>query len=235
MPENFLSKYLVASFDKKYVPPTKQGLVVTISRQKGCGALPIAEMIIEELNQLKYPHGKVVKWKLLSKEILEQSAQKLKVAPAEVDAIMESQEKNVFDEMLLLFSEKSLPNDIKIKNTIRGVIENAANEGNMIIIGQGGVCITRNRKNSLHIKLVAPTEWRIENVAVQDDISLRKAEQIISERDQQREALRQYYLGNKKVNGHIYDMVINVSTMKQSEIASAIFQVIKERQNKLLS
>jgi cytidylate kinase len=233
MADNILSSYLSGSFNKGNLPKTKTGLVVTISREKGAGALPIAKMILEKLHQLRYPLGKVVKWKLISKEILEQSAHKLKLAPTKVDSMLERQSKNLFDELLLTFSEKGLPNDIKIKNTIRSVIENAADEGNVIIIGRGGACITRNRENSLHVRLVAPLEWRVKRIVNVENMSIQEAEQLIKARDQQRIALKKFYLGDKKID-QLYDIVINVSTMKDSEIAEAIFGVIKQRQDALM-
>ena len=233
MAENILSSYISGSYEKEKLPRIKTGLVVTISRQKGAGAFPIAKMIIDKLHQLRYPLGKVVKWKMISKEILEESATKLKVAPKKVDTILERQSKNLFDELLLSFSEKALPNDFKIKNTIKNVIETAADEGNIIIVGRGGACITRERENSFHIRLMAPYKWRVNRIMKVENMGIYEAEQLVKQRDQQREGLKKYYLGDRKIE-ELYDMVINVSTMKDSEIADAIFSVIKQRQDDLM-
>jgi cytidylate kinase len=235
MAENFLSKYLAASIDKKNSADDHKGLVITISRQKGCGAYPIANMLIDKMNALKYPYGKRVPWRLISKEIMEESASKLEMKPALIDPILDKYGKSVFNEIILSLTHQSLPSDIKIKNTIRSVIENAANEGNIIIIGRGGVSITRNFKNSLHIRLEAPLDWRIKAIARQNNISLPQAEKLVKERDMQRTALKLYFLGKPTTDHHIYDLVINVSTMERSEIAEAIFSIVKMRQDKLLS
>ena len=235
MAENFLSKYLAASFDKKSSADDKKGLVVTISRQKGCGAYPIANLLIDKLNDLKYPYGKRVPWKLISKEIMEESAGKLKMKPALIDPLLNKYGKSVFNEIILSLTHQSLPGDIKIKNTIRSVIENAASEGNIIIIGRGGVSITRNYRNSLHIRLEAPLDWRIKVIAKNENISLQEAEKIVKERDLERSALKLYFLGKTTTDHHIYDLVINVSTMDQAEIAEAIFSIVKLRQDMRLS
>jgi cytidylate kinase len=233
MAENILSSYISGSFEKEKLPRIKTRIVVTISRQKGAGALPIVNLILDKLHKLRYPLGKIVKWKVISKEILEESADKLKVAPKKVDTMLERQSKNLFDELLLSFSEKALPNDFKIKNTIKSVIETAADEGNVIIIGRGGACITRDRQNSLHIRLIAPFKWRVNRIMKVENMGMPEAEQLVRLRDQQREGLKKYYLGDIKAE-ELYDMVINVSSMKDSEIADAIFAVIKQRQDALM-
>ena len=46
--------------------------------------------------------------------------------------------------------------DLKIRTTIAKVIRKFANEGNAIIVGRGGVAITRDIPLSLHIFLEAP-------------------------------------------------------------------------------
>jgi len=232
MASNFLSSYLSGvSFDKKHKPGEKKGLVVTISRQKGCSAFPISKMIVEKLNELRYPLGRVIKWNLVSKEILMDSAAKLKVNPAKMDALMDM---DVVQEFLLNLSGKTLPSDIKIRNTIRNAIQNVAAKGNIIIIGRGGVTITREWENSLHIRLIAPVDWRVKQIAKYENLSLEKANKEVLERDRQREALRQYFFGVRKADMHLYDVTINVSTMEQDEVAEAIFRIIKTRQDELV-
>lgn len=231
MPGNFLSSYLSASFDKTKQKSSKQGLVVTISRQKGCGAFPISKLVIEKLNELRYPLGKVIKWDLVSKEILKESAEKLKVAPEQVDRLMDV---DVVQELLMNLSGKSLPSDIKIRNTIRNVIKNAASKGNIIIIGRGGVSVAREWENSFHVKLMAPFEWRVRQIASEGNMSLKEADSLVKLRDKQRETLKQYFLGVRKADAHLYDITVNVSTMQHSEVADAIFSVVKSRQDALV-
>ncbi len=232
MLQNVLSKYLSAKFDENQMRKEKDGhgLVVTISRQTGCDGLPVVEKLVRKLNQKKHPYGKVVKWKYLSKEILVKSAKKLRVHPDKIDHLLNEQEKNIFQEILLSLSDKNYPNDIKIKKTIKEVIETAAKEGNVIILGRGGVALTRHLKKSLHIRLSAPLEWRIKKEAQEFNTTEQSAEKHIKISDKQRTDLRNYYFG-KVTDELIFDVVYNVSTMKSSEIVNSIYHLIESRQD----
>ena len=231
MSEDTLSSYLGSNVDAKSNGNRPKGLVVTISRQKGCGAFEISNLIIDKLNKLSYPDVKIPEWKLMSKEILEHSADQLKVAPSEVNTIIDMHE---IQRLFLSFSSKSLPADATIKGTIREVIENAAKQGNVIIIGRGGVSITRNIENSVHIDLVAPYEWRVRRIATRDKVSIQEADKYVKDRDKQRESFKQYFLGTKQVDEHLYDLIINISTMKPDEVAEMIYNIVKSRQDALV-
>ncbi|MCH8231987.1 MAG: cytidylate kinase-like family protein [Bacteroidetes bacterium] len=231
MLQNALSKYLSAKFDENQMRKEKdgQGLVVTISRQTGCDGLPIIEKLVKKLNQKKHPFGKPVKWKYLSKEILVKSANKLRIHPDKIERLLNEQEKNIFEEILLSLSDKNYPSDIKIKKTIKEVIETAAKEGNVVILGRGGVALTRHLKKSLHIWFSAPLEWRIKKEAIEFNTTEQSAEKHIKISDKQRSDLRNYYFGKVK-DDTVFDVVYNVSTMKSSEIVNSIYQLIVSRQ-----
>ena len=61
--------------------------VITISREFGCEATPIAEGLIEKLNTL---HTKQNDWQIISKEILEDVSNELNVTPVRIEHAMEN-------------------------------------------------------------------------------------------------------------------------------------------------
>ena len=231
MPENVISTINNSVDNNNDKQADEPGLVVTISRQKGCGALPIANLIIKDLNAIRKKDVKSPKWKLISKEILKESSEHLKISPSQVDSIIDM---NVLQKLMFSFSTKTPPKDSIIKNTIQEVILNAAKRGNIIIVGRGGVSITRDMKNSLHIKLVAPLEWRINKIASKNNISMEEADSVVMERDRQRDIFKKYFLGDKEADIHLYDCIVNVSTMTKREVADAISSIIKVRQEALV-
>ena len=48
---------------------------------------------------------------------------------------------------------------------IPGEIRNIAKTGYVIIVGRGGVAFANDNPASLHIKLTAPVEWRVERIS----------------------------------------------------------------------
>ena len=80
-----MNNTLMAYLDKRLHPKdsrypsanTQPGPVICISREVGCGAVNIAKLLASELNK----QSLVKKWKVLSKEILQQSARELNMDP----------------------------------------------------------------------------------------------------------------------------------------------------------
>ncbi|HEX7584966.1 MAG TPA: hypothetical protein VF373_09780 [Prolixibacteraceae bacterium] len=70
----YLNKRLYPNDTRYLSAHTQTGPVICISREVGCGAVNIAKLLAAELDK----QSQVKKWKVLSKEILQQSALELK-------------------------------------------------------------------------------------------------------------------------------------------------------------
>ena len=75
--ENYLSKRGTAKEVSKKNIAALGGPVITISRQVGCNAVMLAEQIAARLNSEKSD----IKWKVISKEIFQESAKELNMDP----------------------------------------------------------------------------------------------------------------------------------------------------------
>jgi cytidylate kinase len=80
--------------------------------------------------------------------------------------------------------------------------------------------------NSLHIRLQAPLEWRINNVSSREMISLSEAKKKIAQIDAQRNQLHHYFVG-KDPDNTIFDVVFNYSTLSDDEIIGAILNMME--------
>ena len=230
MTQNTVSKFLAASLSNKFLekPTSKKGMVVTVSRDTGCDGVAIVEELVKVLNNDPKQKKNRAKWRFVSKEILDQSAEQLHLNPDRVTRLLNAQDKNLFEEMLLGLSAENYPSDIKIKKTIKNVIQTVAEEGNVIILGRGGVSILEGMKNGLHIKLTAPLEWRVEQVQKAEHVTNTKAGHIVEHADQDRQDMKAFYRGSK-ITYSDYDLVFNVSTLSNKEIAHCIKEVIVNR------
>ena len=230
MAQNSIAKFLSANYIHTLTekPVTKKGMVVTISRDAGCDGMPMVDHLIKLLNKkLKLRKGKS-KWRSISKEILEQAAEKLNLHPDKVTRLLDAQNKNMFEEMLLGLSAENYHSDIKIKNTIKSVIQALANKGNVVILGRAGVSILEGSKKTLHVKLTAPLPWRIEQIKESQGISKAKATKFAENSDEQRQALKAFYR-KRKITYNDYDLVFNVSTLSHKEIAESILRFVINR------
>jgi cytidylate kinase len=118
--------------------------------------------------------------------------------------------------------------DLKIRTTIAKVIRKFANEGNAIIVGRGGVAITRDIPKSLHLYLEAPMEWRALRVAEKHNYTIEQARSYAHNIDKKRTQFRDYFQG--KGNDYTrFDLKLNCMTLEIDEMLDIIIGALKTR------
>jgi cytidylate kinase len=213
--------------DRKSVKELQKdyGPVVTISRAYGCPGKIVAQDLAFNLNKrLVGTHAK--HWKWISKEILDESARELKINKYTIREAVHANKKGVMDDLIISLANKFYPSDTKVKKTLAEVIRGFAQEGNVIIVGRAGVSLTRSIKNSLHIRLQAPVEWRVKIVSERQNMSIDEARRKLLEIDYKRNHLREYYEGMKP-DDSIFDIIFNYQTMNEEEILESIVKVME--------
>ncbi len=205
------------------------GPVITISRLHGCPAKPIAKKLRNLLNEKALAKNiKDVEWQYVTKEIMYESAKELDLEPSRIKYVFDYKQKSMIDELLSAQSSKYYKSDRKIRNTVAMVVRNMANEGHAIIVGRGGVAITRDIPRSLHINLEAPLDWRVVRMAEKLDLTLEQAERTVKDTDKKRKQFRDYFQG-KNTDYTSFDMSFNCMTLSVDEIANIILKAIEER------
>jgi cytidylate kinase len=205
---------------------TKTGPVVTISRDYGCPAKRLAGMLSSALNRVELENYSKNRWSWIGKEILDESAKELNLKPNMVKDIVNKEMGGVVDDIVLSLSHKYYPGDMKIRKTMGAVIRDFAEGGHVIIVGRGGVAITRHIPASLHIKIQAPLEWRVNDVSNRQMISLVEARKKIQTIDTQRQLMREFFEG-KKLDDGIFDVIFNYMTVAEEEIISTIVHMME--------
>jgi cytidylate kinase len=201
---------------------TKKQPFITISREYGCNAHRLIKNLSEELSLYKTTNGKSVLWKAVDHEILASAAKEIGVDHAIIDQITYQ---NINDYLIsflnISFSKYNTPSTEIVKNTIEKIVLKFATAGHVILLGRGGVTITRNLPNALHIRLIAPLKWRAEQVMHREKISMEKAMKLISKIDKTRNEMRDYF-GEKKNSNIIFDLIFNVMRVHENEIINII-------------
>ncbi len=223
-----LSKYLDDWYKEDLTRQLYPGPVVSISREVGCPAKTIAAQLTGELNQLKKTRAKEHPWRWISKEIMMESASELQVEEHQIQHIFDYKHRGILEDLLVAQSKDYYKSDLKIRTTIAKVIRRFANEGNAIIVGRGGVAITRDIPKSFHIFLEAPLEWRCLRVAEKHDMTIDQARQYAQNIDKKRSRFRDYFQG--KGNDYTrFDVKFNCMTLENKEIVEIIIAALKSR------
>ena len=201
------------------------GPVITISRQFGCSGRFLADKLADALNKKRDQQSS---WKVISKEILEKSAKELELDPSQVEYVFKYEKRSAIDDILSALSSKYYKSDRKIRNTIKKVIYSFGKEGHSIIIGRCGSSITKNIRRSLHIRLIAPVDWRVQVIKKRFNLTTKKAKDYVLDIDKKRQELRNNLAGTKLDDTH-YDLLINVKNFTHDEIAEIILGAMEVR------
>lgn len=227
-----LSKYLDDWYKEEPAKHIFPGPVITISREVGCPAKRIAASLAERLSRIqtesRKKQSKDHPWRWISKEIMMESARELDVDSSQIQHVFDYKSRGVLEDLLLAQSKDYYKSDLKIRTTIAKVIRKFANEGNAIIVGRGGVAITRDIPKSLHIYLEAPLEWRALRVAEKHNFTIDQARSYAQNIDKKRSHFRDFFQG-KGSDYTRFDMKFNCMTLEIEEIIEIIIGALKTR------
>jgi cytidylate kinase len=206
-------------------PDKTPGPVITISREVGCSGLELAHALKERLALTRHQDS----WKVLSKEIFQISAHELDLEPEKVAQIFKHVDRNAFDDILYSFREKSSISEKKVRNTVIDVIRTLAEDGHCIIVGRAGHIITSEIKNSLHIRLVAPPEFRVKSIMVKNKLSHEDAIRFISQEEKDRLSYRNALKEKQTEHGELFDITFNRAEFDIENIVDFILYIMEKR------
>jgi cytidylate kinase len=224
--DNFFQRYLQNRFAENQRNLMAPGLnpFITFSREYGCPSKVIAGMLAESLNKIP-GREKTPKWQFINKEILNESAKKLELDTSKVKKLISTEGKGIMDDLFASFSDHYQSN-LRVKKTLREVIRSYAHDGYVIIVGRGGVAITRSFPRSLHIRLQAPIEWRTKEIMEHNCLSEKDAMKLIAETDKNRTNLITTFLGHPFDNS-LFDATFNCQSLSKEEISATILRMME--------
>ena len=157
-----------------------------------------------------------------------ESARELKVDSSQIQHVFDYKSRGVLEDLLFAQAKDYYKSDLKIRTTIAKVIRKFANEGNAIIVGRGGVAITRDIPRSLHVFLEAPLEWRALRVAEKHNFTIDQARSYAQSIDKKRAQFRDFFQG-KGSDYTRFDIKLNCMTLEMKEMIDITIGALKTR------
>ena len=212
---HYLNERMQTSIKSFLKNSEKQGLLITISREAGCGGEKLCNVLAATLNDNRPSQP----WKVISKEILFRSANELKISEKKVERVLKH-ENYAFDEILAALSEKYYKSNKHIIKWVRNEIYDISSNGCTILLGRAGHIIARDIPGSLHVRFVAPLEWRIRRMADLHNCSLTESLNLIKKIEEERKNFKQHFMKDKEEE--TFDLTINISCFSPQVIAGII-------------
>ncbi|HOD44372.1 MAG TPA: cytidylate kinase-like family protein, partial [Anaerolineaceae bacterium] len=112
---------------------------------------------------------------------------------------------------------------------VRNIMLEMAEEGNIIILGRAGQVILSGRPDTLHVRLTAPLEVRINRVAARLSIPYEAARAQVLASDRHRKSyLKKGYQVDWN-NPDLYDLMINTANVSAETAVELILHALASR------
>ncbi len=112
-------------------------------------------------------------------------------------------------------------------STLTSVIRDLAAHGDVCIIGRGSQMILRDSPGAVHVLLVAPLGYRIEEFARREGVTKEEATRRVHEGEKGRVAFHHKFFKIDASDPSLYHLTLNVARMSADQAAQIIAQAVE--------
>ncbi len=205
---------------------------VTISREYGSGGGEIAARLAHALS-----------WRLIDHEAVVRVAHELGLS--EEDAAEQDERVAGFIEQALDSLSRAYPSVTDTVNltplqrqeayhqALQRVIQRAADEGSVVIVGRGSHMALADRRNVLRIAVVAPFGQRVAYVARREGLDGAAARERIQRKDQDRRRYLEVQYHTRPFDPEQYDLMINTGVLSLDDAVALIRDALERKAARL--
>ena len=204
--------------------------VITISRQFASSGSEIAKLVAERLG-----------WTLIDSDFVDRVAERVGLPPEEVasreervPSLMERLAKTLATSSpeAFLTTVEYAPDDAQAEENIvrmtNAVIHEAAEHGDVVLVGRGAQACLARRHDAVHVRIVAPRDIRVQAAEQRLGVSRKDAERTVDKVDHNRKAYVQAHYGRDWEDATNYHLVINSALMSLDDSADLIARAVKK-------
>jgi cytidylate kinase len=199
----------VHDWRRHYESGHQVGPCLFISREAGAGGSQIARDVAQHLQ-----------WSLLDKQVLDTLAERYGTSRAVLDAVDEKKIGWLHDLLQGLIAGDRF-SQLSYVHRLSRLFQTAAMRGNVVIVGRGASFILP-RSAGLSVRIVAPFDFRVEQLILRRGISANEARSVIEQSDHDRRAFIKQYFHHDVLNPHVYDLIVNVEQLVEKDAVMLI-------------
>jgi len=205
---------------------------ITLSREYGSGGGEIAARLAKRLG-----------WQLVDHIVVVRVAEQLGVSQEEAAAYDEKSEGMVsrilkslqmIQPTMPVAVPVTLTTDSRIYNEARRkVIQGAVATGHVVIVGRGGQALLAQRRDVLHVRIVAPLELRVAYVMRREGLKQADARTRIQMKDRDRSRYLQAEHRLNPEDAHLYDLIVNTGILDLEAVVDVICLALERKASRL--
>ena len=117
--------------------------------------------------------------------------------------------------------------------TMRDIITAAATTGHVVIVGRGGQVLLADKRDVLHVRVVAPLEQRVAYVVLREGLDTEAARRRVQAKDQARTRYMQTQYRSQHEDPHLYDLVIDTAVLDLDSAVNLICLAVECKTSRL--
>lgn len=196
---------------------------ITISREYGCMAYRLGERLAEALNA-QHPESH---YTVFDREALEALVADDAIRHDVINSLSE-RTRGVIEDWVRRLIADTRP-ESRIYRHLAETLCSIAAGGDAIIIGRGGAAITRQMPGGIHVRLIAPIEWRIQNLRNYPGRAGEANREFVKQADREREQFVRKYLGVDPTDPSLYHLILNNRLLDVGDQVAAIAATVRRR------
>jgi CMP/dCMP kinase len=205
---------------------------ITISREYGSGGGEVAKRLAARLG-----------WRLVDHEVVMDVARALGVTEGEAEAHDEHTDTLAARILLSLGVVRSIvPAPLPMQFAMdqpaydearRLAVVGALKAGHSVILGRGGQALLADRRDVLHVRIIAPLEQRIQYVMRRERLDHAGAQHRIATKDRDRANFLQAAHRKHPADARLYDLVVNTGVLALDSVVDLVAFALDQKAMRL--
>jgi cytidylate kinase len=190
-------------------------MLITISRQYGAGGSEVAARVASRLG-----------WRVVDNELVERVAARAGLTPE--DVAQREERVSTFIERLARTVVAATPelvvppeaggtapslSEADLVRLTERVVEEAAAEGRVVLVGRAAPAVLARERDAIHVKVVAPRDWRVSAVAKRLGVAGEEAARLTDETDKNRARYHRQHYQRDWSDPANYHLVLNTAAL----------------------
>ncbi len=187
------------------------GKAITVSREYGCGGIELGRALAESIG-----------YEYIDKVMVVNLAKKMNTSPGMVSSLENGEYLALSKYIGKFISETTIQtvvshskdmayvNSDKYRVALESLMYDLADRGGVVIVGRGGQCILKDRADVVHVRAVAPLEFKKKFLAAKRSVSLEEAEITITAKEEERRKYHEKMFNLDSSDPALYHAVFNL-------------------------
>lgn len=194
---------------------------ITISREYGSGGGEIAARLARRLG-----------WRLVDHQIVVRAARELSIHESAIRAHDEHVEDIL--SRLMQWPYPTPATEVRAYHeTLRRIVLEEAQSGHAVIVGRGGQVLLGERRDVLHVRIVAPLDLRVSYVVRREGLDRASARTRVQEKDRARARYMQTQFQSEHMDPHLYDLVVNTAVFDLDSVVELVRLALMDKAARL--